>query len=968
MPLRFRKEAVAFTTDVQQMFHCFLVKPEDRNFLRFFWYEDNDPEKTIIEYRMKVHIFRNSPSPAVAIYGLRQVAKEAESEFGADVGRFVERDFYVDDGLRSLPSAAAAIYLLKRTQAALAHSNLKLHKIASNSKEVMDAFPLEEQASDLRNMDIGKVAVPVQRTLGVNWSLLTDTFTFQLSCDTKPFTRRGVLSTVNGLYDPFGFAAPVVIRGKALIRELTTETCDWDAPLPPEKMGPWLQWKDSLQELQHLQIPRHYTKGFSFEASQRELCIFSDASVLAIAAVAYLRSSSPDGNCKISFILGKTKLAPRPELIIPRLELCSAVLAVQMADLITSEMDTEFDNVNFFSDSRVVLGYIHNEKRRFHVFVNNRVLRIRSSTHPRQWHYVASDQNPADHATRSVPAAYLKDTTWLTGPPLLLCPNQTYFSSGPFDLVNPMTDVEVRPEVSAFVTLTKDSQLGSERFKRFSNWKELLRAIACLIHIVQTYKGELVKDGKDCKGWHCCSTLYSVDKLSQAKNAIIRAVQQEVFAEEFRCFKDNKNIPKSSPLFTLNPLIDENGLIRIGGRMSRVITGFDESNPIIIPRQHHIAILIVRHYHEQSQHQGRHFTEGAIRMAGFWIVGAKRCICSLIFGCVICRKLRGRSETQKMADLPMDRVNTEPPFTYVGTDVFCPWTISARRTRGGLANSKRWAVLFTCLAIRAVHIEVMESMDTSCFINALRCFIAIRGPVKQIRSDRGTNFIGACRELDIPSNLDETKVIRFLAEQGCSWIFNPPHASHMGGVWERMIGITRKILDSMLQLGPSRITHEVLTTFMAEATAIINSRPLVPVSMNPEDPLILTPSTLLTHKYGPCPCPPGEFDHADLYRKQWKQVQNLASTFWDRWRKQYLSTLQPRKKWQLKRQDVTEGSVVLMKDHQTKHNQWPLRHITRVFPSADGRVRNVEIKVMYKEEPKLFIRPITEVVMLIPSD
>ncbi len=255
----------------------------------------------------------------------------------------------MDDGLRSILSAAAAIDLLKKTQAALACSNLKLHKSASNSKEVMGAFPLEEQASDLRIMDQHcKVAVPVQRTLGVNWNLLTDTFTFQVSCDTKPLCC-GVLSTVNGLYDTFGFTAPVVIPGKALIRELTTEICDWDAPLPPEKMGPWLQWKDSLQELQHLQIPRHYTKGFFLKLHRESFTSFLRWFCLAIAAVAYLRSSSPDVNCKIIFILGKAKLAPRPELTIPRLELCIAVFAVQMAYLIMSEMDKEFDNVNFFS-------------------------------------------------------------------------------------------------------------------------------------------------------------------------------------------------------------------------------------------------------------------------------------------------------------------------------------------------------------------------------------------------------------------------------------------------------------------------------------------------------------------------------------------------------------------------------------------------------------------------------------------
>lgn len=165
----------------------------------------------------------------------------------------------------------------------------------------MDAFPLDERASNLRDMELGKVEVLVQRTLGVSWNLITDMFTFQLSSETKPFTRRGVLSTVNGLYDPFGFAAPVIVPGKALITELTTESHDWDAPLPLEKLGPWQQWKDSLQKLQHLQISRHYTEDSFSEASQRELCIFADASVVAIATVAYLRSLSPDGSCKISY-------------------------------------------------------------------------------------------------------------------------------------------------------------------------------------------------------------------------------------------------------------------------------------------------------------------------------------------------------------------------------------------------------------------------------------------------------------------------------------------------------------------------------------------------------------------------------------------------------------------------------------------------------------------------------------------
>lgn len=134
--IRFRKESVAHV-DIQQMFHCFLVKTEHRNFLRFLWFKDNDLSKEVTEYRMREHVFGHSPSPAVAIYGLRRAAQEGEFECSPDVHHFVQRDFYVDDGLKSLPNIDAAISLLKATQHVLALSNLRLHKIASNSPEVI---------------------------------------------------------------------------------------------------------------------------------------------------------------------------------------------------------------------------------------------------------------------------------------------------------------------------------------------------------------------------------------------------------------------------------------------------------------------------------------------------------------------------------------------------------------------------------------------------------------------------------------------------------------------------------------------------------------------------------------------------------------------------------------------------------------------------------------------------------------
>ncbi|XP_058858501.1 uncharacterized protein LOC117971951 [Acipenser ruthenus] len=190
------------------------------------------------------------------------------------------------------------------------------------------------------------------------------------------------------------------------------------------------------------------------------------------------------------------------------------------------------------------------------------------------------------------------------------------------------------------------------------------------------------------------------------------------------------------------------------------------------------------------------------------------------------------------------------------------------------------------------------------------------------------------------------------------------------GTWERMIGIARRILDSMLlQVGRPQLTHKVLITLMAEVTAIVNARPLVPVSSDPESPLILTPSMLLTQKIGAPPSPQVDFVKGDLFKNQWKRVQYLANTFWDRWRSEYLSTLQGRRKWQFKRPNLKEGDIVLMKESQTRRNEWPMGIIVKTFPSKDGMVRKVEVKVVRQGTTKTFSRPISEVVLLLsPED
>ena len=956
--LRFRKEPVASMANIQQMFHGFMVREDHRNYLRFLWHKDNDVNKEVIDYRMKVQVFGNSPSPAIAVYGLRKAIQAGAKEHGTDTVKFVERHFYVDDGLISLPSPTEAIDLLQRTQASLAESNLRLHKFASNSQAVMQAFCPEDCAAVVKDLDLGGEETQSQRSLGLIWETITDTFTFSVATTDKPFTRRGVLSSVNSVFDPMGLLAPVTIQGRALLRELTSENSDWDTPLPEDKQSKWEAWRDSLKDLKDLHVPRTYTTTSLSQAKYTELHLFSDASTKGIGAVAYCRAVFSDNKVETGFVMGKARLVPQSEPTIPRLELCAAVLAVEMADLILDELDIQFDAVHFYTDSKVVLGYICNESKRFYTYVHNRVQRIRQSSKPEQWHYVRTEENPADHASRSLTPTQLTKTTWFTGPTFIhRPPAETKQENKTFELIEPDKDCEIRPQVKTCATHLQ--VLTCKRFERFSTFKSLVRAIAFLIHIAKSFNG--TNPHSECKGWHQCNLPRTQEELTKARHIILQKAQQAAFEKELSALKAGKPIPKQSPLLSLSPVL-QNDLILIGGRLKHSELENFEKSPIVLPKDSHVSLLLTRHYHEQVHHQGRHLTDGAIRAAGLWITGGKGLVSSVIHKCITCRKLRGKQEEQRMADLPPERLKTCPPFSYIGLDVFGPWTVTSRRTRGGHAQSKRWAIMFSCMSSRAVHIEVIDSLDTSSCVNALRRFFSLRGPAKKLLSDRGTNFIAASKEL----GMDET-LKNYLKDQGCCWEFNPPHASHMGGSWERMIGVARRILDSMLLQSKVQLTHDVLCTLMAEVTAIMNARPLLPVSSDPDNPFILSPSMLLTQKSCLLP-PPGNFMDRDLYTKQWRQVQALANQFWTRWRREYLPSLQKRQKWTVSRRNLQVGDLVLLKDKQAPRNSWPMARVIATFPGRDSHVRKIEVRVSEQGSVKTFMRPVNEVILLLPMD
>ena len=531
--LRFRQNPVAVTADIEQMFYSFFVSEEHRDFLRFLWFRNNDPCDEIIHYRMKVHLFGNTSSTAVATLGLRKTADEGQHIFGKDAKEFVHKNFYDDDGLISRPTTEQATDLVQRTQAMLATANLRLHKISSNYPAVSAAFPSEDRSVQLQDLDMSKDACkPVQRSLGVCWD--THCFTFRVGSEPKPFTKRGVLSTTSSLYDPLGLAAPVTIQGKFLLREMTShlkerQLEEWDQPLPVELKASWDNWCDSLVNLQNVQVPHAYSTIPPKDATRVELHVFCDAYTRGIAAVAYFKVFLRDGTIEVSFVIGKAKLAPLHANTVPRLELCAAVLTVELGDLIKEEQAIELDSTTYYSDSKVVLGYIVNQTRRFYVYVSYRVGRIRNSSNPEQWYYVPTDRNPADLETRSVTGDTLQDSVWINGPEFLPNTSLTNQTCHEDQEVPSKANPEVKFDASVMKAEVKaTSILGTERFSRFSNWSSLVRALSRVIKFIQSYRSKKAKLREEGEAKKISN---SVEIGARAMKIIIANVQQEAYGD-----------------------------------------------------------------------------------------------------------------------------------------------------------------------------------------------------------------------------------------------------------------------------------------------------------------------------------------------------------------------------------------------------------------------------------------------------
>ena len=517
----------------------------------------------------------------------------------------------------------------------------------------------------------------------------------------------------------------------------------------------------------------------------------------------------------MAFIFGKARLAPLKQVSIPRLELCAALLAARVARTLEEELTTVVHRIILWTDSVLVLQYIRNPSRRFRTYVANRVAGIQSLTTPDQWRHVPSQLNPADDASRGLPAPeLLTECRWKLGPRFLW----EHEAQWPQLSTIPTHLLDSAETKRATVTLTTDTHKAEtfprRLWERYSTWTRLLRAVAILRRFLAWKVGP--ERGRRQ------SPLLTATDIDNAELCVLRAMQRECFPTELAALTSGRPISKRSPVYALEPFLDPSGAIRVGGRLRKAPLARDARDPFLLSRAHPLATVLIRETHQRvAKHMGRAHTIAALRNK-FWIPRCRPLVDRILKHCVPCRRANWCAKQQRQADLSEDCVTPgQLPFTFTGLDCFGPIL-----TRIGRRHSKRWGCLFTCLTTRAIHLEVLSCLDAPALLRAIRRFMARRGKPSVLRSDCGTNLVRVERELREAAEAwnSDGPFPAALADDRIQWRFNPPGTPHMGGAWERQIRTVKRIMQTTI--GEQVLDDDRLLTLFCEVEHTVNSRPI----------------------------------------------------------------------------------------------------------------------------------------------
>ncbi|XP_063979917.1 uncharacterized protein LOC135163941 [Diachasmimorpha longicaudata] len=846
--VRFRIHRYVVTADIEKMYRQVLIHPQDRKYQRILWRTDDGPIKT---FQLNTVTFGLSAAPYLAIRTIHQLINDDGHLYPAGA-RALKTDCYVDDLISGADTKEGAIAIQRETENLVQRGGFKLRQWASNDPSLLHE---------------------TLKTLGLSWNSTDDSIKYFVKPSAgAQTTKRLVLSETARLFDPLGLLAPVVIVAKTFIQKLWELKIDWDTPLPLDIKEEWNKFYEGLPLLETINFPRGARINAAIELQIHGFC---DASQIAYGACVYLRSKDKDGNVNVSLLCAKSRVAPLKKQTIPRLELCGALLLTSLIESVTQSIHHKIDRVCYWTDSTVVLHWLHISPNKLPVFLAGPPW-LSSEEH--SW--------PTLELQFSSPA--LEERKAKISVPTQICP------------------------VTFHRTQEKITRQGNVPMW-FSSIKELQRIIAYCLRMKNHNTGR-----------------FSVEELEYALQGIIHWVQQENFIPVITALRQDKKtrtqLSEISKFSKLSPFLDTRGLLRVGSRLRHATVSFDQGHPLILPKRHHITNLIIRNEHIEHLHAGSQTTLYAVRRR-FWPLDGRNVTRHLVRSCVKCIRHNPPPVDYVMGSLPRARATESRPFSHVELKV-------------GLS-------VFVCLAIKAVHLEVVSDLSTETFIAALRRFILRRGICTDIYSDNGTNFVGANNKIRqiyvfLKKAENENKIQNYISSKSIQWHFIPPQLPHFGGLWEAAVKsfkyhLKRIINDELLSL-------EAFNTFVIEIEGVLHSRPITPISSDPNDLIALTPGHFLIGDSLTSLRSPNFQEIPTNRLSSWQHVQKLKQHFWARWHREYISELSLRSKWMNGEHFIKKDTMVLIKEDHLPAQQWAIGRVVHVYPREDGIIRTVTVR------------------------
>ncbi|MCP3662859.1 MAG: DUF1759 domain-containing protein [Gammaproteobacteria bacterium] len=792
--MRFRLKKLGIIADIEKAFLMVGLQNPDRDVTRFFWVKDI--EKPTVVDNLQTYRFCRVPFGVISSpHLLAATINHHLIQTNTITAQSIQHQFYVDNLIFGAGSIDEAKSLYTEAKGIMAQASMNLREWACGEKEVMQFIP-----------EIDRAKGPVIKVLGLPWNIDMDTISItgseQLE-DTEIHSKRDMLKQIAKVYDPLGYCAPVTVALKILWQDLWKQKKKWDDPLDQATIDNWKQLTLGIRKLSSYQMPRYIGFPDPTISVNYQLHCFTDASEKAYCAAVYLKMFT-DSRSKVELVFSKVRLAPSGKslksLSIPRLELMGVLIGVRSLIFVKELLKLPLEDMILWTDSKCILDWIRGEKQ-LPVFEHNRVKEITSHRDQIEFRYVCTKYNPADLATRGMLVEdFIGQKRWIQGPEWLEGDSSQWPVTS-IPMVPLQTEEEYkelkRPEIVPFHTMATNFISGEGPavgippagipIEKFSSMKKLLRVTSWWLKYARKLKERVAQRKGGIPKSKNFLPVVSAGEICRARVLWDRYVQNQSFQSVFDQLKDGKI--KSGLVKDLNLKLDENCLLRCYGRYSNVELPDTSRFPILMPKIHPYTRLLIMDSHHKTFHSWTTRTLVEIRK-DYWIPQGRQMVQAVLKSCKVCLKqVGGPYQVPLMPAWPKERVSRSPPYSYVGIDYLGPLRIKDRRGREE-ESRKIWICLFTCMATRAIHLEVVHDMTANQFLDAVRRFVAYKGTPKQIISDNASQFKLVNKVFDRewrgPPN-ENNEVQSYLADWKIGWKFIPEIAPWIGGFYERMV-------------------------------------------------------------------------------------------------------------------------------------------------------------------------------------